>query len=255
MSIWSQVSQSFKSIHSICERNAKCLRCKSNPISLLIWKQFAGLPAVSPDEIQSREREIHFSLQRNPIFCAKESLNQHPHRLFIHWATYCKHYEDRKWLLLWEKFVQFQSHYRSSLAEKKVIRHIGWLSDNLTHFMNLRPIILMSIQCGYHSWISVHHAAHNSQTKIPNANILGRLLEMYNLLGTYVSAELTDCRQNLALSSSCRSEKNSFGLRSNVTSLSWEYIGCKTSTNHTCKKCVMLRRRLFWPKKNCGKSA
>ena len=24
---------------------------------------------------------------------------------------------------------------------------------------------------------------------------------------------------------------------------------------HTCKKRVMLRRRLFWPKKNCGKSA
>ena len=89
----------------------------------------------------------------------------------------------------------------------------------------------MSIQCGYHSWISVHHATQNSQTKTPNAIILGRLLEMYNLLGTYVSAELTDCRQNLALSSSCRSEKNSFGLRSIVTSLSWEYTGCKTSTN------------------------
>ena len=25
--------------------------------------------------------------------------------------------------------------------------------------------------------------------------------------------------------------------------------------HHTCKKRVMLRRRLFWPKKNCGKSA
>ena len=24
---------------------------------------------------------------------------------------------------------------------------------------------------------------------------------------------------------------------------------------HTCKKRVMLWRRLFWPKKNCGKSA
>ena len=61
---------------------------------------------------------------------------------------------------------------------------------------------------------------------------------MYNLLGTYVSAELTDCRQNLALSSSCRSEKNSFGLRSSVTSLSWEYTGCKTSTN-IIKRCFV----------------
>ena len=123
-------------------------------------------------------------------------------------------------------------------SRKKIIRHIGWLSDNLTHFINLRPIILMSIQCGYHSWISVSHATHNSQTKIPNANLLGRLLEMYNLLGTYVSAELTDCRQNLALSSSCRSEKNSFGLRSRVTSFSWEYAGCKTSTN-IIKRCFV----------------
>ena len=29
----------------------------------------------------------------------------------------------------------------------------------------------------------------------------------------------------------------------------------KYSSNHTCKKRVMWRRRLFWPKKNCGKSA
>ena len=29
----------------------------------------------------------------------------------------------------------------------------------------------------------------------------------------------------------------------------WRHFG------HTCKKRVMLRRRLFWPKKNCGKSA
>ena len=28
-----------------------------------------------------------------------------------------------------------------------------------------------------------------------------------------------------------------------------------TYATHTCKKRVMLQRRLFWPKKNCGKSA
>merc|ERR1719270_1564895 len=67
---------------------------------------------------------------------------------------------------------------------------------------------------------------------IPNENsILGRLLEIYNSIGTYSSAELTDCRQNLALSSSGRSEKNSFGLRSSVTSLS--LVSSKSSFRRT----------------------
>ena len=39
-----------------------------------------------------------------------------------------------------------------------------------------------------------------------------------------------------------------------------KYLNCQAPTpvfplRHTCKKRVMLRRRLFWPKKNCGKSA
>ena len=33
------------------------------------------------------------------------------------------------------------------------------------------------------------------------------------------------------------------------------YFTKKKLPEHTCKKRVMLRRRLFWPKKNCGKSA
>ena len=32
-------------------------------------------------------------------------------------------------------------------------------------------------------------------------------------------------------------------------------LGRLTTNWHTCKKRVMLRWRLFWPKKNCGKSA
>ena len=31
--------------------------------------------------------------------------------------------------------------------------------------------------------------------------------------------------------------------------------GVEVSSPHTCKKRVMLQRRLFWPKKICGKSA
>ena len=48
------------------------------------------------------KREIHFSLQRNPIFCAEKSRNKHPHRLHIPsqpTAIYSTFQEHKTWFV------------------------------------------------------------------------------------------------------------------------------------------------------------
>ena len=120
-------------------------------------------------------REIQFSAQRNP------STNIHTDFSFIEQviANTMRIAND----CCYQKRLYNFKTVMDLLWQKKLLDIIGWLNDNLTHSINLTPIILMSIQCGYHSWISIHHSIpHNSQTKITNANTLGSLHEIYNFL-------------------------------------------------------------------------
>ena len=61
-----------KYIFTLEESREKCRHLKSNSISFLIWKQFVRLPAVSPDEIQSRQKGNSFFFAEKSNFVRRE---------------------------------------------------------------------------------------------------------------------------------------------------------------------------------------